>query len=603
MKLVRFKLAGLGLVAAAGSTLAASDDWLPAPTAAPALPAKPAEARPPVVPQRVAPVTPVIDAPEPIWKPSKTPLATPAPITPPSSPTVVVNPQPKPESGIGEWRPASPMMQLERPSPRQIRSEEPYLPPTASLPEVPKQPVQPMPPPVLPGTIRPQPSGQLPPPRPSGSGSGAPDSTPAPCDLPVAPPELMNPDCAPGRHGAFGSAPIRLGRDYPPLSDLCGRPVRDWFASRFGADRALGSGGFLQGEYLLWWMPGVRVPILGTTNPDPNAFGFIGEPGTTTLLGPGEIIGPSRQGFRVRGGLWLDECATCGIDGSVFFLGKRTADASFYATQYGVITRPIFSPNIRPGFGMIGQTGEAVTVPNVLGGGLSVNAESYFWGADVNLRHCLLSGCDWKLMGFLGYRYLDLSEEVSVTENIVVIGTSPRIPITDPIGTTILVRDTFRTENQFNGGQVGLTYERRRGRWSLDGRASVAFGVTHQELEISGVQVRTRPGQLPATFQGGLLAAGPNLGKFTRDEFSVVPEFTLNLGYWATESLKLYVGYNFLYWPNVIRPGDQIDGVVDLSFVPNAPPVPPSGQLRPAPLFKQSDLWVTGLQFGVEWRW
>ena len=80
-------------------------------------------------------------------------------------------------------------------------------------------------------------------------------------------------------------------------------------------------------------------------------------------------------------------------------------------------------------------------------------------------------------------------------------------------------------------------------------------------------------------------------------------EVTANIGYWITPNLKAFVSYNFIYWTNVIRPGDQIDRVVDLSFVPNAPPTAPSGQLRPKPLFNQSDLWVTGLQFGVQWRW
>ncbi len=131
----------------------------------------------------------------------------------------------------------------------------------------------------------------------------------------------------------------------------------------------------------------------------------------------------------------------------------------------------------------------------------------------------------------------------------------------------------------------------------------MALGATHQELDIYGIQTRTRPGQPPMNFRGGLLAAGPNLGTFTRDQFSVVPEVTLNLGYQVTPGVKVYVGYNFLYWTNVIRPGDQIDHVVDLTFVPNTPPAQPSGLQRPAPLFKQSDLWVTGINFGAQFRW
>jgi hypothetical protein len=250
---------------------------------------------------------------------------------------------------------------------------------------------------------------------------------------------------------------------------------------------------------------------------------------------------------------------------------------------------------------VVGEFGQAVSVPGVLHGAVSAQADSFLWGADANLRKCLYRDCNTWATWFVGYRNVNLQESLSITENIAVIGASPRIP--DPVGTMIRVLDRFATENHFNGGQIGATAERRWGAFSLDARGSVAFGVTDQELSIFGAQTRTRPGQLPVTYSGGLLAAGPNLGTFHRDQFSVVPEFTLNLGYYVIPNLKMYVGYNFLYWTNVLRPGDQIDPVVDLTFVPNAPAVAPSGQNRPQPLFRQSDLLVTGLQFGVEFRW
>ena len=41
---------------------------------------------------------------------------------------------------------------------------------------------------------------------------------------------------------------------------------------------------------------------------------------------------------------------------------------------------------------------------------------------------------------------------------------------------------------------------------------------------------------------GGLLAAGPNLGRFERDAFSVAPEFTLNVGYSVTPNVRLFAG-------------------------------------------------------------
>jgi hypothetical protein len=113
-----------------------------------------------------------------------------------------------------------------------------------------------------------------------------------------------------------------------------------------------------------------------------------------------------------------------------------------------------------------------------------------------------------------------------------------------------------------------------------------------------------RPGAAPATFTGGLLAAGPNIGSFNSNRFSVVPEATLNVGYSVTPGLKLYAGYNVLFWSNVVRPGDAIDRVVDVTFVPNPPPgIAASGTNRPQPQFQQSNLWVNGIQIGAEFRW
>src|SRR4029450_13690718 len=97
--------------------------------------------------------------------------------------------------------------------------------------------------------------------------------------------------------------------------------------------------------------------------------------------------------------------------------------------------------------------------------------------------------------------------------------------------------------------------------------ASGALGVSHQELDIAGSQVRTRPGQAPMNFTGGLLAVGPNLGSFSRNEFSVAPEATVNVGYAVTPNVRVHVGYNFLFWSNVLRPGEQIDRVGDLAHV------------------------------------
>lgn len=409
----------------------------------------------------------------------------------------------------------------------------------------------------------------------------------------------------PIRHGTFGSPNVTLSRDYHVL-DLIGAGLLSEEGVAVPVEGPPATNFFVETEYLLWWVRRGDIPVLATTAPDTTNpagnFGFLGRPGTSVLLGPGPFGDGFRSGFRVRAGGWFDDWwAGCGLDASFFFLGRRSDTFAVGSTQTPVITRPFFAPNVNPLTGqVIGEFGEVVAGGGTAGT-LVVNLDSRLWGADVNVKSFLCRTCERHSEWFAGYRHLNLREELSVTESIV----SGPLDAPLPLGTRIVVNDTFAVRNQFHGGQLGYAAGRRWGRLDADVRASVALGVTHQELDIVGSQAVRRPGQAtPDMFTGGLLAAGPNLGSFTNNEFAVVPEVTLSLGYLVTPNLRLSVGYNFLYWSNVIRPGEQIDRTVDPTFVPNFDlPVPPSGLNRPQPLFRQSDLWVQGLQFGVQLRW
>ncbi|MCE9565024.1 MAG: BBP7 family outer membrane beta-barrel protein [Planctomycetes bacterium] len=610
MKRFRVKLIGFGCAVLAGTAVGADGPWQPAAqptTAARVTPATTPES-PAVAVQPVMPVpsvslpapTPAVSPSQPAWQPitPRVGLAMPEPRATIPAPTRTL-PQP------GGVESAAPAMTLPIPG----ADETPRF---RSVQDQPEKMQQPTPPPRE-FFQPPKPLEMIPPELPGGPQQMLPQPTPLnqptqPGDgeLPVAPADLMVPAGAtvPGQRGTFGSKPINISRDFPTF-------FADGFREKLNLRQPGGPAGyygtnnrgFVQAEYLLWWASPLNIPLLGTTNTQ-GGFGFLGEPGTAPIIGPGQIISPFRNGFRVRAGTWLGEGSGCGIDGSFFYLAKKTNDIAFTSDQFGIITRPVFSPNPLPGGGVIGNTGEAVTVPGILTGGLTVHAESVIYGFDANIRKCLHTCCDSHAEWFFGYRNVDMQESVSITENINVIGVGAgRVSITDPIGSVVVVRDTFATNNYFNGAQIGGLYERNWGRFTVTGRGSVALGVTHQEVNIEGFQIRTQPGKAPMTFRGGLLAAGPNLGNFSRDEFSVVPELTVNMGYRVTSGVRLYAGYNLLYWSNVVRPGDQIDGVVDLSNVPNAPAVTPSGLARPTVPFRQSNMWISGVQFGAEFRW
>jgi hypothetical protein len=136
----------------------------------------------------------------------------------------------------------------------------------------------------------------------------------------------------------------------------------------------------------------------------------------------------------------------------------------------------------------------------------------------------------------------------------------------------------------------------------VDGYGKLALGATHQTLDINGGQTFTNVATPIDPRPGGLLALSSNIGHFSRDRFAVVPEVGVNVGYNLTPNLRAYVGYNFLYWSSVARPGDQIDRVIDSALIPNfnIPPRPPTGQNRPAVLFKDTDYWAQGVTFGIE---
>ena len=47
------------------------------------------------------------------------------------------------------------------------------------------------------------------------------------------------------------------------------------------------------------------------------------------------------------------------------------------------------------------------------------------------------------------------------------------------------------------------------------------------------------------------MALPSNIGHYSRDQFSVVPEVGLNVGYQLTRHVSLSAGYTCIYWSNV----------------------------------------------------
>ncbi len=360
-------------------------------------------------------------------------------------------------------------------------------------------------------------------------------------------------------------------------------------------------------EFLLWKTKNAGIPPLLTTVTDPNNLmgvpGAIGNPDTRVLL-DSTITRNMLPGGRFTLGYIVDPCKPWGIEGSYFFLGQNSQHLVATSDQFPFLARPFFAVNPIVQNGQVitppREVVQVVTQPGLTTGSFTVDSTSQLMGAELNARCGLLCGCNYSLDVFGGPRWLYLNEGLAITENI------NRGPNANPFPNSFVkVSDRFNTTNNFYGGQIGLASEYRYGRWSLGVRGKLGLGWTHQTLRVAGDQTIVGADGSVQTFQGGLYALPSNIGTFSQDRFTVVPEIGVNLGYQVTDHIRIFGGWNFLYWSSVLRPGDQIDRNLDVTQIPNfnVPGVQPTGLNRPTPLLKDTDFWAQGLNLGLELRW
>lgn len=401
--------------------------------------------------------------------------------------------------------------------------------------------------------------------------------------------------------GAGGEVPMVPGWEAPVDTSwgvgVPTGPLPDAIESGFGANINPARPRFYaDAEYLLWWLQGQTVPVLATTSV-PSDFGVLGAPTTRVLFGGNQIGGGSPySGGRFTIGTWLGCEQTKAIEFTGFFLGTNSTFFTTNASTNPVIGRPFLEANNGQ------ETAQLTSLPQVANGMLTINAPTSLWGLEGNLLCQLCCGCNYRLYALAGFRNINLDESLTITENIQGLPTAPE-PFTNQ---TITVTDRFATQNHFYGAQLGLGGRWYWGRFSIEGRGKVALGDTVQILDITGSQRFVSPTGVVQNFTGGLLALPSNIGHFSNNAFSVVPEIGVNVGYQILPYLRGFIGYNFLYWSNVIRPGTSIDRVLDVTQIPNFPlnpePAPVPGR-HPAPVFHEVGFWAQGVTFGLEFNY
>ena len=233
-------------------------------------------------------------------------------------------------------------------------------------------------------------------------------------------------------------------------------------------------------------------------------------------------------------------------------------------------------------------------------GTIRVDTSSTFLGAEANLRTLCWCSDNFILTGLVGFRYLYLSENLTINENLTILKDIPTAPPNVPLfaGDQVTVFDSFSTKNHFYGGQVGTTAQWQRGRWSLMTTGKIAIGATVQSVDIDGGQEIVSKNGNRQAFTGGLLAVSSNIGHHTQTRMAFVPEVGLKVGYNLSQNVRVFVGYDFLYWSNVLRPGDQIDRNLDLNLVPNSGAPSPGGPGPPDRAVPDLELLGAGRERG-----
>ena len=165
-------------------------------------------------------------------------------------------------------------------------------------------------------------------------------------------------------------------------------------------------------DYTFGWIRGVAVQPLLTATP---AAG--GTP--TVLFGDKQFDGGFRSGFQLRGGLWLDEYGTVGLEAGMLFLGGlaergQGGDLIRARSLGGVLQR-----RDAPDFQIVSSLG-------AVAGRASIDVTSSdFWGAEAAFRKLICCDCRGRLDCLVGYRFLSYGDTVRVTE---IVAERHRVP-------------------------------------------------------------------------------------------------------------------------------------------------------------------------------
>jgi len=358
-------------------------------------------------------------------------------------------------------------------------------------------------------------------------------------------------------------------------------------------------------DYIAAWTKHMPTPPLVTTGfaGDLPAPGALGEPTTQVLFGGHPLaFGNPASGMHAEAGIWLDQDNRFSLDVGGFFLPRTFNRFALQSDANGnpTITRPVINASTGAEEVLIDALPgvPAQFLPAVASGGTSISASQELWGFETNARYHAFLGRYLHAEGLMGFRYLQLNEDLSIRDNTTGFSNGAFSFLGNPVpaGVQITDFDYFKTTNQFMGFQLGGRLRWDFGRYFFDLTGKAAVGANQETVFINGAT-----SVAGVTAPGGVLALPSNMGNHNTTSVCFVPELGINAGVNLTRWCRLHAGYNFLFMSSVVRPGDEVSRTIN----PNQLPTDPgfgltAGPPQPLFAFHQSDFWVQYFNLGVE---
>ncbi len=359
---------------------------------------------------------------------------------------------------------------------------------------------------------------------------------------------------------------------------------------------------WLRSEYVAWWTKDAPLPtpLVTTGSPSDTVPGALGQPNTQVLYGGDNVNMGVASGWRLDLGVWLDHEQRFGLEAGFFILQRQGSGFGAFSDDNGnpVLGRPVTIA------GGGGPSAYLDSFPGNLAGGVIVTNTSEFFGYEFNGLAKILQTDHFRLDGIFGFRYLNLNESLEVDDQVYPLtsGSLTFLGAAVPTSSTLYDFDRFATTNNFYGGQLGTRMEWSWGRWSVDLTTKVALGTTQERAIVSG-GTTVFPASGPGTSAtGGILATSANIGEYYQSPFAIVPELDLNLAFAITPHFSARIGYTFIYWSNVLRPGDQVNSTVSPNLIPSDPSYGSAGPNQPQYQASTTSYWAQGLNVGLDFH-